>query len=79
MESRTKATPKPESFDVTVQSVIGTVSLDERGEKTAIHAAFYLIADYVTDNSKGTHLASGTFSFSEPYGGIITTVEVTNG
>lgn len=74
----TKTGEHPESFDVTVQSVIGTVNMDDRlgSHPTAVHAAFSIVADWVTENAKGTQLASGRFSFPDPYGGNETVITV---
>lgn len=78
-QPRTKAERQPSEFDVTVQTVIGSVVIDDFGsESTAVHAAFSLIADYATENAKGTELAGGEFSFPDPYGGLVK-VTVENG
>lgn len=64
------------SFEVTVETVIGAVSYDQRGTKTVIHAAMEVIADYIVGDRSDARFGGYTFRFPGPHEDTVTTVTV---
>lgn len=64
---------QPDGFDVTVETVIGRVTVGDFGHPSPIHGAFAIIADHILSTGKG---ADGVYRFPGPHEDSETVVTV---